>query len=305
MYKRDITESIGNTPLIKLSNISKKDRSIYSKLESTNPSGSIKDRAALYMIDAAEATGLLKPGGTIIEPTSGNTGISLAMIAAARDYNVIIVIPSGLSKERTQLIRAYGAEIVEIEKGGMAEAVKYAEDMAVKKGYFFPNQFTNESNLIAHYETTSVEILKELGSDFTAFIAGVGTGGTLIGNARRFKEKNKDIKIIAIEPESSPVLTGKEAGSHKIQGIGANFIPYLYSFDLVDSVKQISDEKAYEGAKLLAEKEGILAGFSGGANIMGALELSEELGPDSIVVTVIPDSGQRYLSTDLFEDRDA
>lgn len=274
---------------------------ILVKLESFNPSGSVKDRASLYMIEAAEREGKLVKGGTIIEPTSGNTGVGLAMIGAAKGYKVILTMPDTMSIERRKLMAAYGAKIILTEgKYGMKGSVDLAIKLAKENNYFMPNQFGNQNNLIAHYETTGVEILKETNGEIDAFVAGVGTGGTVSGAGKRLKEHNKDILIVAVQPSKSPVLTGGNPSPHKIQGIGANFIPDIFDSNIVDEILSIDEEMAYSYARRLAVEEGILCGISSGSNMAAAVIMARRLGEGKRVLTVLPDSGERYLSTDLF-----
>lgn len=301
MIYKDITETIGNTPMVRLNNVVKNGVEILVKIESRNPGGSIKDRAAFKMIQDAEESGLLKVGGVIIEPTSGNTGIALAMVGAVRGYRVILVMPETMSIERRKLIMAYGAEIL-LTPGeeGMIGSVKLAERLSKEKGYFMPYQFENYSNREAHIQYTAMEILRETRGDLDAFIAGVGTGGTVSGVGKRLKEVNPEIKIIAVEPEASPVLRGKKANPHGIQGIGANFVPAIYHASVVDKVMGVKDEDAYEMARKLARMEGILCGISSGANVYAAIEQSKSMMKGSRIVTVLPDTGERYLSTELF-----
>ncbi|HEY4543080.1 MAG TPA: cysteine synthase A [Tissierellaceae bacterium] len=299
-----IYRTIGNTPMVKINNITKEldIADIYVKIESANPSGSIKDRAALYMIEKAEEKGILSKGSTIIEPTSGNTGIALAMIGASKGYEVILVMPDSMSIERRKLMLGYGAKILLTPvKDGMKGSVDLAEKLSREKGYFLPNQFENDNNKLAHYETTGIEILEQRKHKIDAFVAGVGTGGTVSGVGKRLKEEVDNIKVYAVQPKTSPVLTKNISGSHKIQGIGANFIPGIYDKDVVDEVIDISDEDAFKYARLLGEKEGILSGISSGANIAAAIEVAKKLGKGKVVVTVLPDTGERYLSTSLFE----
>lgn len=299
-----IYRTIGNTPMVKINNITKEldIADIYVKIESANPSGSIKDRAALYMIEKAEEKGILSKGSTIIEPTSGNTGIALAMIGASKGYDVILVMPDSMSIERRKLMLGYGAKILLTPgKDGMKGSVDLAEKLSREKGYFLPNQFENDNNKLAHYETTGIEILEQRKHKIDAFVAGVGTGGTVSGVGKRLKEEVDNIKVYAVQPKTSPVLTKNISGSHKIQGIGANFIPGIYDKDVVDEVIDISDEDAFKYARLLGEKEGILSGISSGANIAAAIEVAKKLGKGKVVVTVLPDTGERYLSTSLFE----
>ena len=274
---------------------------VWVKLESFNPAGSVKDRPALFMIRAAEKEGILKKGGTIIEATSGNTGIALAMLAAAGGYRAIFVMPDTLSIERRQLLSAYGAEVLLTEgEKGMAGALDAAEDLVARRGYFLPQQFTNINNVRAHYETTGVEILRDLGGSVDAFVAGVGTGGTITGVGRRLKEKNKNTEIIAVEPQKSPILSGGDPGPHGIQGIGPNFVPQILDRSILDEIIPVEDEAAYETARALAVKEGIFCGISAGANVYAALKIARRLGAGKRVVTILPDTGERYLSTVLF-----
>lgn len=303
MIYENIIDMIGNTPILKLNNLVDENMGkIYVKLEKYNPGGSIKDRAALGMIEEAENRGLLKEGNIIVEPTSGNTGIALAMIGKMRGYKVIIVMPETMSAERRKLMKAFDAEVI-LTSGsqGMAGAINKAKDLVdSNKGYFMPQQFVNEANLRKHYDTTADEILKSI-EDINVFVAGVGTGGTISGVGKRLKEFNKEIKIVAVEPKSSAVLSGGEPDSHKIQGIGAGFIPELYDFDVVDDIITITDDEAYEAAKMVASKEGILVGISSGANIAASLKVAKRLGKGKKIVTVAPDGGERYLSTGIFD----
>ena len=253
------------------------------------------------MIEAAEREGKLAKGGTIIEPTSGNTGVGLAMIGAAKGYKVILTMPDTMSMERRKLMAAYGAKIILTEgKYGMKGSVDLAIKLAKENNYFMPNQFGNQNNLIAHYETTGVEILRETNGEINAFIAGVGTGGTVSGVGKRLKEHNKDILVVAVQPSKSPVLTGGNPSPHKIQGIGANFIPDIFESNIVDEILSIDEEMAYSYARRLAVEEGILCGISSGSNIAAAVIMARRLGEGKRVLTVLPDSGERYLSTDLF-----
>ncbi|NLJ79484.1 MAG: cysteine synthase A [Firmicutes bacterium] len=297
-----IDQLIGNTPLVPLKRLTKAgEAEVWVKLESFNPAGSVKDRPALFMIRAAEKEGILKKGGTIIEATSGNTGIALAMLAAAGGYRAIFVMPDTLSIERRQLLSAYGAEVLLTEgEKGMAGALDAAEDLVARRGYFLPQQFTNINNVRAHYETTGVEILRDLGGSVDAFVAGVGTGGTITGVGRRLKEKNKNTEIIAVEPQKSPILSGGDPGPHGIQGIGPNFVPQILDRSILDEIIPVEDEAAYETARALAVKEGIFCGISAGANVYAALKIARRLGAGKRVVTILPDTGERYLSTVLF-----
>ena len=298
----NIYEGIGRTPLVRLRKIVDENMAeILVKVESFNPSGSVKDRAALYMIEDAEKSGKLKAGGTIIEPTSGNTGVGLSMIGASKGYKVIMVMPETMSIERRKLIKAYGAEIILTEgKLGMQGSVDLAEKLAEENGYFMPNQFENFSNRRAHYETTAVEILEATDGDIDGIVAGIGTGGTISGIGKRLKEYNSNILVIGVEPEKSPILNGGKAGPHGIQGIGANFIPGVYDSNVVDRVVDIKDEEAYEYARLLGSREGILAGISSGGSLAAGIKLAKELGSGKRIVVILADTGERYLSTDLF-----
>lgn len=302
MILKNIGESVGKTPLVKLNNLVDEDSAeILVKVEFFNPSSSVKDRASLYMIEGAEKEGLLKKGGTIIEPTSGNTGVGLAMIGAAKGYKVILVMPDTMSVERRKLMEAYGAQIILTDGAkGMSASVELAKKLAEENNYFMPNQFGNKYNLQAHYETTGVEILEDTGGEIDAFVAGVGTGGTISGAGKRLKEHNKDIILVAVQPSKSPVLTGGPASGHKIQGIGANFVPEIYDADLVDEVLSIDDEVAYAYARRMAKEEGILCGISSGGNVAAASIIAKRLGKGKRVVTVLPDTGERYLSTELY-----
>lgn len=304
MILNNIYEAIGNTPIIKLNNLIGEDMAeILVKVESLNPSGSTKDRAALYMIEGAEREGKLKKGDTIIEPTSGNTGIGLAMVGASKGYKVILTMPDSMSIERRKILKAYGAEIILTEgKFGMSGSVEKAKSLAEEKGYFLPDQFSNEDNRKAHYETTAEEILKDVDGSLDAFIAGVGTGGTVSGVGKKLKEKIKGISIIAVEPSKSQVLAGKEPEPHGIQGLGANFVPSIFDRSAIDRIISIDEEEAFKYARLLGKKEGILVGISAGANLAAAIKVASELGNGYRVLTILPDTGERYLSTDLFNE---
>jgi len=303
MIYNNALEMIGKTPILKLNNVTDENMAeVYVKLEKYNPAGSVKDRAALGMIDKAEADGSLNKGGTIVEPTSGNTGIALAMIGKLKGYRVIIVMPDTMSIERRMLIKAYGAELVLTEGSkGMKGAISRAEELVREnQGYFMPMQFSNKANPEKHYESTAIEILEDI-AGVNTFVAGVGTGGTISGVGKSLKEKDSSIRIIAVEPEKSPVISGGEPGPHKLQGIGAGFIPDIYLKEVVDEVLTISDDEAYEAARLVAEKEGILVGISSGANIAAALAVAKKLGRGKKVVTIAPDGGEKYLSMGLYE----
>lgn len=302
MILNNIYEAIGNTPIIKLNNLIEGDiADIFVKVESFNPSGSVKDRAALYMIEGAEKKGKLKKGDTIIEPTSGNTGIGLAMVGAAKGYKVILTMPDSMSIERRKILKAYGAELVLTDgKLGMSGSVEMAKQMSKDKGYFLPDQFSNEDNVKAHYETTAEEILKDLEGNLDAFVAGVGTGGTVSGVGKKLKKEIKDVSIFAVEPIKSQVLAGKQPSSHNLQGIGANFVPSIFDREVIDEIIPIDGEEAFKYARLLGVKEGILVGISAGANLAAAIKIGKRLGKGHKVLTILPDTGERYLSTDLF-----
>lgn len=289
-----ILESIGNTNLIKLSNIS---QNIYVKVEKSNPAASIKDRAAYQMIMGALERGNLKKGMKIVEPTSGNTGIALALIGKLLGFDVVLTMPSSMSIERIKLIKAYGAEVILIENGGMKESVDKALDLVEKGGFYMPNQFDNPDNALGHYKTTGPEIYRDL-KNISAFVAGVGTGGTLTGIGRYLKEQDKNIKVVAMEPFESPLLSKGKFGPHKIQGIGANFIPKVLDQSILDDVITVKSDDAIEMTRRLALEEGLLVGISSGANVLAAIKLQEVYGRN--IVTVLPDTGERYLSTELF-----
>lgn len=303
MIFNNALEMIGNTPMIRLNNIVEGDMAeVYLKLEKYNPGGSVKDRAALGMIERAEELGLIKSGDTIVEPTSGNTGIALAMIGRLKGYRVIIVMPETMSMERRSLIRAYGAELVLTEGAkGMKGAIAKAQEIADKEnGFYIPQQFMNEANPSKHYATTAEEVVSDV-SDLDMFVAGVGTGGTISGVGKRLKELKPEVKIVAVEPEKSPVISGGQPGPHKIQGIGAGFIPDIYVKEVVDQVITATEEEAFEAARLVAKKEGILIGISSGANVAIALKLAKELGKGKKIVTLAPDGGEKYISMGLYE----
>jgi len=300
----DITKTVGNTPLIKLNNITKGlEADIAVKLESSNPLGSVKDRIGVAMIDAAEAEGKLKPGGTIIEATSGNTGIGLAFVSAARGYELKLTMPETMSLERRRLLEFLGAELV-LTPGdkGMKGAVEKAEQLLSETaGAFMPCQFDNPANPEIHKRTTAEEIWKDTEGKINVFAAGVGTGGTLTGVAEALKSKNPEVKIVAIEPKDSPVISGGEPGPHKIQGIGAGFIPKILKTELIDEVVLVGSDDAAETARKLAKEEGILCGISAGANVWAALQLAKKTeNKGKLIVTIICDTGERYLSTFLF-----
>lgn len=294
---------IGATPLLKLSNMVDENMAeVYVKLEKFNPGGSVKDRAALGMIEKAEKDGIIKPGDTLVEPTSGNTGIALAMIGKLKGYKVIIVMPETMSVERRTMMKAYGAELVLTEGAkGMKGAIEKASEIADgKEGYFIPQQFMNEANPLKHYETTADEIIKDI-KDLDVFVAGVGTGGTVSGVGNKLKEYNNNIKVVAVEPAKSPVISGGQPGAHKIQGIGAGFIPDIYKEEFTDEVMTITDEEAFEYARRMATEEGILVGISSGASIAAAIKVAKQLGKGKKVVTLAPDGGEKYLSMGLYD----
>lgn len=301
MLLSGIADAIGHTPLVQLPS-PEPGAKIYGKLESRNPGGSVKDRAAKYIIQEAEKAGTLKPGGTIIEGTSGNTGIALSMLGTAKGYHVVIVMPDTMSVERQKLMKAYGAELV-LTPGaeGMKGAVNKAKALAEEKGYFYADQFGNPANVLAHQETTAPEIIEQTDGQFQAFVAGVGTGGTITGVSSVLKEKLPEVKTVAVQPAASPVLTTGEAGSHKIQGLGANFVPAIYQAELVDEVLDVKDEDAFAYAKKLGQEAGIFVGISAGANYKAALEVAKKLRPEERVVVILPDTGERYLSTALLD----
>ncbi|RFU60349.1 cysteine synthase A [Bacillus sp. V59.32b] len=297
-----VVELIGQTPIVKLNRIADENSAdIYLKLEYMNPGSSVKDRIALAMIEAAEESGDLKAGDTIIEPTSGNTGIGLAMVAAAKGYPAILVMPETMSLERRNLLRAYGADLV-LTPGpeGMKGAIAKAGELAKENGYFMPQQFKNTANPKVHRETTGKEIVEQMGNQLDAFISGIGTGGTITGAGEVLREQYPDVKIYAVEPSDSPILSGGKPGPHKIQGIGAGFVPDILNTELYDEVIQVSTEQAFEYARRAAKEEGILGGISSGAAIYAAVEVANKLGKGKKVLAVIPSNGERYLSTPLY-----
>lgn len=297
---------IGNTPLMEVKNIEEElglKARVLVKLEYLNPTGSVKDRTAKAMIEDAEERGILKEGSVIIEPTSGNTGIGLASIAAVKGYRMILTMPDTMSVERRNILKAYGAEIVLTEGvKGMAGAIEKAEELAAQiEDSFIPGQFDNKANAKVHLETTGPEIWRDTNGELDIFIAGVGTGGTLTGTGEYLKSKKPDIYIVALEPADSPILSGGEAGPHKLQGIGANFIPDVLNTEIYDEIFKAESDKAFEAAKLLAKKEGILVGISAGAALHGAIELAKkEKNEGKTIVAILPDSADRYYSTPLF-----
>lgn len=301
-----ITDLIGDTPLVRLNRIVPEDSAeIYLKLEYQNPGASVKDRIAISMVEAAEADGRLKPGGTIIEATSGNTGIGLAMVAAAKGYKSVIVMPETMSIERRNLLRAYGAELV-LTPGseGMNGAVRKAEELlAENPDYFMAEQFKNEANVKIHRETTGPEIVEaihSIGGTLDAFVAGIGTGGTISGVGEVLRTNFPEVKIYAVEPAASPILAGGKPGPHKIQGIGANFVPDILNQKIYDEILHVENDEAFETARTVAKEEGILSGISSGAAVFAALKVAKELGKGKRIVVIIPSNGERYLSTPLY-----
>lgn len=307
IYK-SVDQLIGHTPMLELTNIEKKlelKARVLAKLEYLNPAGSVKDRAALKMINDAEENGTLKPDSVIIEPTSGNTGIGLAAVSAARGYRVIIVMPDTMSLERRMLMTAYGAELVLTDgKLGMKGAIAKAEELAREiPNSFIPGQFVNPSNAAAHFETTGPEIFENTDGEIDVFVAGVGTGGTITGIGRYLKSKKSDVKIVAVEPAGSPVLSGGDAGAHGLQGIGAGFIPELLDTEVYDSVTCVTEDEAYAAGRLLGKTEGVLVGISSGAALHAAIELAKlDENKGKTIVVLLPDTGDRYLSTPLFKE---
>ncbi len=300
-----VTELIGKTPIVKLNKIAPEDSAdVFVKLEFFNPGGSVKDRIALSMIEKAEHDGLLKPGDTIIEPTSGNTGIGLSMVGVAKGYKVIIVMPETMSIERRLLMKGYGAELI-LTPGadGISGSIREAERLAKENGYFLPLQFENEANPLVHEKTTGPEIHQAFGvNGLDAFVAGIGTGGTITGAGRELKRVYPKIELIGVEPAESAILEGKEAGPHKIQGIGTGFVPKTLDTSVYDKVLSISGDEAMETAREVGRKEGILVGISSGAAIAAALKVAKELGKGKKVLAVVPDNGERYLSTALYQE---
>ncbi|HAZ0973883.1 TPA: cysteine synthase A [Enterococcus faecium] len=300
-----VTELIGKTPIVKLNKIVPEDSAdVFVKLEFFNPGGSVKDRIALSMIEKAEHDGLLKPGDTIIEPTSGNTGIGLSMVGVAKVYKVIIVMPETMSIERRLLMKGYGAELI-LTPGadGISGSIREAERLAKENGYFLPLQFENEANPLVHEKTTGPEIHQAFGvNGLDAFVAGIGTGGTITGAGRELKRVYPKIELIGVEPAESAILEGKEAGPHKIQGIGTGFVPKTLDTSVYDKVLSISGDEAMETAREVGRKEGILVGISSGAAIAAALKVAKELGKGKKVLAVVPDNGERYLSTALYQE---
>ena len=302
-----VSQLVGNTPLLSVDNYGRRrqlDAAILVKLERFNPAGSAKDRVALEMLDQAEATGALQPGGTVIEPTSGNTGIGLAAMAVARGYHVILTMPASMSAERRALLKAYGAELVLVAEGGMAGAVAKAEELAASiPNSFIPGQFDNPANPAAHYKTTGPEIWRDTEGHVDIFVAGVGTGGTITGVGEYLKSKKPEVKVVAVEPATSPVLSKGTAGAHKIQGIGAGFVPKVLDTGVYDEIIPVANEDAFAVGKQIGKAEGVLVGISSGAAAWAAIELAKR--PENegkTIVVLLPDTGDRYLSTPLFAD---
>ena len=302
-YLSKITEGIGKTPLVRLNRLAAEDgATIFGKVEFANPGGSVKDRICLNMIDEAERAGTLKPGGTIVEPTSGNTGIGLALIAAVRGYQLILVMPESMSLERASLLSSYGAQLILTPAWeGMQGSIREAQSIIAKNPeYFMPDQFSNPANPAIHRATTAVEIWDAMDGKIDAFVAAVGTGGTLTGCGEVMKERTPDTKIVAVEPAGSPVLSGGAPGPHKIQGIGAGFVPKVLNRSIIDGIIRVTDDQAYQTTKLLAKQEGLLVGISAGANVFAAQQVAKGLRPDQNVVTVLCDTGERYLSIEKY-----
>lgn len=299
----NVTELIGRTPLVRINRLASPDATVLAKLEFTNPANSVKDRVGLAIIDDYEASGKLKPGGTIVEATSGNTGVALAMVGAARGYNVVIAMPSSMSEERKKLMKAFGAELILTDPAkGMAGAVEAAEKIVEERpGAILASQFDNPANMAKHEATTGPEIWEDTDGNVDVFVAGVGTGGTVSGVARALKKHNPDLYVVALEPQESPLISDGDAGPHGIQGIGANFIPDNYDAEVIDEVMTVPTDAAIDFARRAAREEGLLVGISSGANLWGAAELSKR--PEfagKTIVTLAPDTGERYLSTPLF-----
>ncbi|OPY34624.1 MAG: cysteine synthase A [Methanomassiliicoccales archaeon PtaU1.Bin124] len=302
MIYDNILKTIGRTPIVRVNRMAPEGGAeVYVKVESFNPTHSVKDRAALTMIEDAEKSGALRPGMSVVEPTSGNTGIGLAMVCAVKGYRLVLTMPENMSIERCKILKAFGAELVLTPAAEqMGGAVNKAKELFRSGGYYLPNQFENMSNVEAHYMTTAMEILADI-PDIDLFVAGVGTGGTLTGVAKRLKETRPGVWVVGVEPATSAVLGGGRPGPHRIQGIGAGFVPKIYDRKFIDWILPVKDEEAYEMARRMAREEGILAGISGGAALSAGLGMAKDL-PGKKVLILLPDSGERYLSTDLFTD---
>ena len=299
----DITQLIGKTPLVKLKRLSRPDSAtLFAKVEYFNPGGSVKDRICLNMILEAERQGRLRPGTTLVEPTSGNTGIGLALVAAVRGYKLILVMPESMSMERASLLSTYGAKLVLTPAWeGMKGAIREAESILEQNSdYFMPDQFSNPANPEIHRRTTAIEIIEGMEGSIDAFVVGVGTGGTITGVGEVLKSKNPGVQIVAVEPSASAVLSGGEPGPHKIQGIGAGFIPKVLNRAVIDRIITVTDDESYRTAKLLAQQEGLLVGISAGANVLAAQKVAKALGPGKQVVTMLPDTGERYISIEKY-----
>lgn len=299
---KTVLDLVGNTPLVRLNRLpAGESAEIWAKLERFNPGGSVKDRIGKAMIEAAEASGQLKPGMVIVEPTSGNTGIGLAMAAAVKGYRLFLTMPDTLSLERRALLKAYGAELILTPGGeGMKGAIAKATELVREYNGFMPQQFRNPANPEIHRRSTAREILAQAGR-FDAFVAGIGTGGTITGVGEILKEERPDVLVIAVEPSGSPVLSGGSPGKHKIQGIGAGFTPDVLNTQILDEIIQVADDAAWETARRLAREEGILCGMSSGAAAWAAMQIAQRLGKGKVVITLLPDTGERYLSTGLFD----
>jgi cysteine synthase A len=298
----DVTALIGGTPLVRLRSDEDRDAEVYAKVEAANPGGSVKDRICLNMIRAAERDGRLSSGATLVEPTSGNTGIGLSLVAAVRGYRLILLMPESMTRERIDILKAYGAEVtLTPAQLGMVGAISAARELVEKHAdYFMPDQFANPANPEIHRLTTAPEIIESTGGHIDAFVAGVGTGGTITGVGEVLKARNPAVRIIAVEPAASAVLSGKPAGPHKIQGIGAGFIPKVLNRSILDEVITVTDDDAYRTKKSLAEREGLLVGISAGANVFAARQVARRLGKGKRVITVLPDRGERYFSIEKY-----
>jgi cysteine synthase A len=297
-----LAKQIGNTPLVRIQQLVPRSKiRIWAKVEGLNPGGSVKDRIALSMVEAAERDGSLQPGGTIIEPTSGNTGIGLALIGAIKNYRVVLTMPESMSLERRKVLKAYGAQLILTPAGeGMPGAIGRAEQLVREHGYYMPQQFKNPANPQIHRRTTGPEILRQCPDAIDYFVAGIGTGGTITGVGEVLRVAYPAIEIVGVEPAGSPVLSGGEAGPHKIQGIGAGFVPDVLNTELLDRIVQVTNEEAIETARQLATCEGLLVGISSGAAMAATLRIARELTGPATLVTALPDTGERYLSTELF-----